>query len=590
MIFQARIASAPQTARSSFQAPSRLQLQRKCACGGTPGPTGECEECRKKRLSLQRKTRNSDTSTEPSTFNSQLSDVPPIVHEVLGTPGQPLDPATRAFMEPRFGHDFSQVRTHAHASAPVPARLTIDAPHDEFEQEADRVAQGTMGHSSAPIGIRHDFSGVRVHTDARAAESAQAVGAHAYTVGHNIVFGVGRFAPGSEEGRRLIAHELAHVVQQERGLVSRHVQRASISYRQLTWADFKGSVPADPPFVALTTSGFNTPAWKPKQDITDTKEECEVEKKKSTKHTATVSVDPAVFDAVQAKMIQEKSWVLSKYKDPDKHCPTVTDQCEKEIDKLATKASKRCKQEVKPCQDAFDQGSRRYTSKADSTEITANSKEECSTKLVSDCEKALAKTQKFEVKEKCGNAVVVSATSKADCSAKKFKEDCLKYYKDWSARLLKHEQGHFDISNVIAGKARADLKTKAATFTATSTECGKTQAKSAAGKKFDALNAPTELAKRGQDWIDLKNNAEKDYDDQTDHGCKKPEQATWEKNIAAGLKAYDLNKAAAPTTPSTQPKQTAAPANPGGKAASADVEQETRVVEAAAPGDEAQSS
>lgn len=59
-----------------------------------------------------------------------------------------------------------------------------------------------------------DFSQVRVHTDARAVESAQAVNALAYTVGRNIVFRAGQYAPGTAEGRRLLAHELTHVVQQ----------------------------------------------------------------------------------------------------------------------------------------------------------------------------------------------------------------------------------------------------------------------------------------------------------------------------------------------------------------------------------------
>jgi outer membrane protein OmpA-like peptidoglycan-associated protein len=58
-----------------------------------------------------------------------------------------------------------------------------------------------------------DFSGVRVHDDARAAESARAVDAHAYTVGSDIVFAPGRYAPGTSGGDRLLAHELAHVVQ-----------------------------------------------------------------------------------------------------------------------------------------------------------------------------------------------------------------------------------------------------------------------------------------------------------------------------------------------------------------------------------------
>ena len=60
----------------------------------------------------------------------------------------------------------------------------------------------------------YDFSGVRVHTGEVAEESAREVNAHAYTVGHNVVFGAGRFAPESDAGRRLIAHELVHVVQQ----------------------------------------------------------------------------------------------------------------------------------------------------------------------------------------------------------------------------------------------------------------------------------------------------------------------------------------------------------------------------------------
>lgn len=65
----------------------------------------------------------------------------------------------------------------------------------------------------------HDLSGVRVHTDTAAAASAQAIGARAYTVGHNIVFAAGAFAPGTPQGQRLLAHELTHVVQQRTGLV-----------------------------------------------------------------------------------------------------------------------------------------------------------------------------------------------------------------------------------------------------------------------------------------------------------------------------------------------------------------------------------
>jgi hypothetical protein len=91
---------------------------------------------------------------------------PAIVHDVLRSYGRPLDPVLRASLEPRFGHDFGQVR---------------------------------------------------VHTGAMASESARAVRARAYTVGADIVFGDGQYVPTTAEGRRLVAHELAHVVQQRAG-------------------------------------------------------------------------------------------------------------------------------------------------------------------------------------------------------------------------------------------------------------------------------------------------------------------------------------------------------------------------------------
>jgi hypothetical protein len=149
---RAEIQAAPQT--HFAPTPTSGILQRKCACGKDAAAGGECEECRKKRQgSLQRAA----TGLPP------VGDVAPIVHEVLRYAGQPLDAATRAFMEPRFGHDFSRVR---------------------------------------------------VHTDERAAQSARAVNSLAYTVGPDIVFGAQQYAPGSVPGRRLLAHELAHAVQQ----------------------------------------------------------------------------------------------------------------------------------------------------------------------------------------------------------------------------------------------------------------------------------------------------------------------------------------------------------------------------------------
>lgn len=62
----------------------------------------------------------------------------------------------------------------------------------------------------------HDFSKVRVHTDEQAAEAASAIGARAFTVANNVVFGRGEFAPSTKAGNQLLAHELTHVIQQQR--------------------------------------------------------------------------------------------------------------------------------------------------------------------------------------------------------------------------------------------------------------------------------------------------------------------------------------------------------------------------------------
>jgi Domain of unknown function (DUF4157) len=141
------------TPKPSFTPVQTGLLQRKCACGNSASLTRKCTECENKRLTLQRRSQERDG----------VSEVPPIVHEVLGDTGQPLDTDALTFMESRFAHDFSKVR---------------------------------------------------VHTDAKAAESVQAVQALAYTVGRHIVFGAGQYAPQTREGQRLLAHELTHVIQQ----------------------------------------------------------------------------------------------------------------------------------------------------------------------------------------------------------------------------------------------------------------------------------------------------------------------------------------------------------------------------------------
>jgi hypothetical protein len=196
------VAEAVQTTtKASISTSSGFVLQRKCACGGSSSFSVECEECKRNKLlgkPLQRKLainepgdeyereadrvaeqvmRMPDPERRPGVAESPraplvqrrvkgggatgLGTAPQIVHNVLSSPGQPLDAATRSFFEPRFGHDFSQVR---------------------------------------------------VHSDIKAAKSARAVNAQAYTVGNHVVFGGSVTQPRRNSG--LLAHELTHVVQQ----------------------------------------------------------------------------------------------------------------------------------------------------------------------------------------------------------------------------------------------------------------------------------------------------------------------------------------------------------------------------------------
>lgn len=130
------------------------QLQPTCAGGGFPESQNE-----------QRTHEQLQTKSVEANHTGEMV-APPIVREVLRSSGQPMDPATRAFFEPRFGHDFGKVSIHA---------------------------------------------------DMQASEAASAVNARAFTIGRDMVYGSGQYRPDSQSGLKLIAHELTHIIQQSGG-------------------------------------------------------------------------------------------------------------------------------------------------------------------------------------------------------------------------------------------------------------------------------------------------------------------------------------------------------------------------------------
>ena len=217
-----QFASQKETQRISDPSPVSNSLQRKCGCGNHTAGGGECAQCSKKplqpklevskpgdslereadriaaqimRMSAptpeQRSPENASASVQRKSNGSQARAGTAVVDDVLSSGGQPLDAPSRAVFEPRFGYDFSNVR---------------------------------------------------VHTNDRAAESARAVGARAYTVGEHVVFGSRQFSPGTTSGRELMAHELTHVIQQGRADAASQPQDAT---RQPEDETEDGRLPAD---------------------------------------------------------------------------------------------------------------------------------------------------------------------------------------------------------------------------------------------------------------------------------------------------------------------------------------------------------
>jgi hypothetical protein len=164
--------------------------------------------------------------------------------------GRTVEGERRGVERPTPEHRFGRVRVHETLAPVMQPKLKMGTPGDKYEREADRVAnhvmqlpdgrvpnqsspttapqqaglvQSSLGEPLSPATrefmearLGRSFSDVRVHTDVQAAASAEAIGARSYTVGRDIVFSQREYVPETVQGRRLLAHELAHVCQQTR--------------------------------------------------------------------------------------------------------------------------------------------------------------------------------------------------------------------------------------------------------------------------------------------------------------------------------------------------------------------------------------
>lgn len=167
-----------------------VMSSRHCACGASSHGTAECHACVGKRGALQRKHRAASTRDPLEAEADRLAD-----NVLAGSPD--VDRAVSTMPAARARDDEGAVDARVQRGLRSRSTALPNTLRTEMEQ-----------------GFGHDFSHVRVHADATAGNSASELDAHAYTVGRDVVFGEGRYAPETQAGKRLIAHELAHVVQQ----------------------------------------------------------------------------------------------------------------------------------------------------------------------------------------------------------------------------------------------------------------------------------------------------------------------------------------------------------------------------------------
>lgn len=301
-------------------------------------------------------------------------------------------------------------------------------------------------------GFGTDFSRVRIHQGGQAGKLADSVRARAFTAGWDIVMGEGQYRPGSRAGCRLLAHELTHVVQQDGGDQAA-VQRQEKD--QPTPAPAQPAAPARPaapvfhvcdPPRKLTWADFQKQPPRGRFGAFT-----KVHFPKSTSGGTT---------RFKAKFQPTKSWAIAAVKNPTSKSATG---CQKYIDQ--------CKKYVK-------------NNPGGSWSFNGKPSKNCPASPTKD--------------------PTISTSTEAECETD-IGGECIRVAKLESARVLRHEQLHMDISCEMAKKANQALSKGAAVK----------KVKKALNKKARKLD--------------------KKYDKETHHGCKAAEQKTWETEVAAGL-------------------------------------------------------
>ena len=397
-----------------------------------------------------------------------------------------------------------------------------------------------------------DFSDVKIHSDSKANESAKEINALAYTQGNNIVFGEGQYQPDSDKGKHLLAHELTHVVQQK-GSEIKTIQKADIEHRSLNWGDFQGVAPAKNQFDAETFSNIKDPdltVIKPKITLKELDETCDSKDtppQKIKKVEASIGMDSSGIK-VESFMSQEKSWVKPLFTSEDamkKFCKTdsqtlgFTKACTDSFAKAPGEAAAKCKPILDQCKAAVKE--KKEVTLGD---LTATDEAGCN-KIFDKCKSDQVAGSTYQ----SGGGQTI--TKSADCSPV-FQSECLDTRKTAANNLLSHEQGHFDITDVLAKKLETDLKAIVDSYKEKKVVgCGKEEAQKLATdvvekevkpKIADKIKEAQAKVNEVKGYTDA--NKQKvpgtletkqgSYDDDTTHGTVDSEQNRWKANIAKG--------------------------------------------------------
>lgn len=213
-------------------------LQRACACGRPSPAGGECEECKHARERAEVASRRSPARGAIAPHLPPANDfsrvrVSPVDDPLEREADVVADRVMRAVVPTTINAASAAVQRRCadceeREETLIQAARIPSARTEEGLDASSAASTATRGGTPLSTDLRayfeprfgHDFSRVRIHADAEGSKAARSVQARAYTYGSDIVFGAGEYAPATPQGRRLLAHELAHVIQQGGGASS----------------------------------------------------------------------------------------------------------------------------------------------------------------------------------------------------------------------------------------------------------------------------------------------------------------------------------------------------------------------------------